>query len=129
MSRASFFDIVIRLRYNQRMYYKTRDHNYLLQAKDLESKVDREITTGKAYIDSNPDVVNQQGTRFSFFLLVNKMRYNQRQWYSTHDRQYLLASCELEKRVDAEIPGEYTHLNIVNDTYSSYFQELKSTHS
>lgn len=63
-------------------------------------------------------------SRASFFLLVKKMCENQRQWYFSRDRQFLLASCELEKRVDSEIPKEYAQLNIADEKYIRYIHEL-----
>lgn len=129
MSRASFFDLVINLRYNQHMYYKTRDRGYARRASDIELDVYRELKAGQAWLASNQDLANQQGSRFSFFLLVNKMCQNQKQWYDTRDRQFLLASCELEKRVDAEIPKEYAQLNLANGEYIRYIQELSTPNS
>ena len=128
MSRASFFDLVINLRYNQHMYYKTRDRGYARHASDIELKVYKELEAGQAWLENNKDFANQQGSRFSFFLLVKKMCENQRQWYFSRDRQFLLASCELEKRVDAEIPKEYAKLNIADEKYIRYIQELQTPH-
>lgn len=129
MSRASFFDLTINTRYNQHMYYKTRDRYYARLARDYEHKLYGESLAGQAYINANPNLVQQQESRFSFFLLVSKMIYNQRQWYDTHDRQFLLSSIELEKRVDAEIPKEYARLNLSDEKCIKYIQELTAPHS
>lgn len=129
MSRASFFDLVINLRYNQHMYYKTRDRGYARHASDIELKVYKELEAGKAWLSNNKDLANQQGLRFSFFLLVGKMCDNQRQWQLTHDRKFLLSSIELEKRVDSEIQKEYAQLGVYNEKYSRYIQELSTPHS
>ena len=129
MSRASFFDLVINLRYNQHMYYKTRDRGYARRASDIVIKVYDELNAGQAWLASNQDLANQQGSRFSFFLLVGKMCRTQRQYYDTHDRQFLLSSIELEKRVDAEIPKEYAQLNLADEKYIRYLQELTTPNS
>lgn len=129
MSRASFFDLVINLRYNQHMYYKTRDRSYARRASEIENNLYYVVKDGRAWLDSNKDLANQQGSRFSFFLLVGKMCDNQRQWYLTHDRQYLLSSIEIEKRVDAEIPNEYAQLQIADPKYDMYISELSTPHS
>lgn len=129
MSRASFFDLVINMRYNQHMYYKTRDRGYARRASDIEIKVYEELNAGQAWLASNQDLANQQGSRFSFFLLVNNMCQNQKQWYDTRDRKFLLSSIELEKRVDAEIPKEYAQLNLADEKYIRYIQELSTPNS
>lgn len=128
MSRASFFDKVITLRYYQRMYYKTRNRDYARRASQIENDLYYEISAGRSWLEGNKDIANQQGSRFSFFLLVGKMCDNQRQWYLTHDRQYLLSSIEIEKRVDAEIPKEYAQLNLADEKYIRYIQELQTPH-
>lgn len=126
MSRASFFDLVINTRYNQKMYYATRDRGYARDAREYEYRLKGEISAGQAWIDANPQLAQQQGSRLSFFRLVKQMCYNQQQWYDTHDRQYLLASIELEKRVDAEIPNEYAQLDIADQRYNRYIKALSS---
>lgn len=124
MSRASFFDLVIRLRYNQHMYYKTRGSAYSNDASDLELKVYEQLKAGQEWIDANPDLAEKKGSSLNFFRLVGKMCHNRRLWYDSHERQYLLESIALEKRVDAELPNEYAQLRIASKRYDSYLNVL-----
>ena len=43
MSAKDFFDLVCKMRYCQKEYFRTRDKNMLNSSKDLEKQVDNEI--------------------------------------------------------------------------------------
>lgn len=43
MSKEEFYNLVAQMRSKQQEYFKTRNANVLIESKELEKKVDREI--------------------------------------------------------------------------------------
>lgn len=50
MNAREFFDTVARMRHAQKQYFKTRSAEWLIESKDLEKKVDAEISRVNAVL-------------------------------------------------------------------------------
>ena len=50
MNAREFFDIVAKMRHAQKQYFKTRLAEWLIESKDLEKKVDAEISRVNAVL-------------------------------------------------------------------------------
>lgn len=48
--RLAFFNLVKEMRATQKEYFRTRAHSALVRSKDLERRVDDELTRGDQYL-------------------------------------------------------------------------------
>lgn len=62
MNHKQFFNLVAAMRESQRLYFRTRSGNALTKSKELEKRVDNEITRVKSLLADTAEA--QQGTLF-----------------------------------------------------------------
>lgn len=60
--RLAFFNLVKEMRAAQKEYFRTRAHSALVHSKDLERRVDDELTRGDQYLNQQqlPSLFHEQ---------------------------------------------------------------------